>query len=167
MSKFPFTYSLVRQQGAALIVALMLLIILTMLGVSAIDSTKLETQMAANLIEYNQAFQVSEIGVREPSVYVSELDTIETQGYLTVSKTFVRDDKRQYQLDYTTSRIPGEHADATGKYGTGTAKIADYIIESIGRSEKDNDEAVSVELRGGMSRPTPAPKNSLITADIE
>ncbi len=165
MNKRPLTHSLVKQQGAALIVALMLLIILTMLGISAIDSTKLETQMAANLIEYNQAFQVSEIGVREPSTYVAELDTIETQGYLTVSKTFVRDDKRQYQLDYTTSRIPGEHTDATGKYGANTAKIADYVIESIGRSEKDNDEAVNVELRGGMSRPTPAAKGTLTTSE--
>jgi len=51
------------QTGAVLIVSLILLVVLTMLGVSAIESTKMETRMAANTRDYNQAFQNAEVGI--------------------------------------------------------------------------------------------------------
>lgn len=52
-----------QEQGAVLIMALMLLIILTLLGISAIETTKLETRMAANTKEYNRTFQMAEVGI--------------------------------------------------------------------------------------------------------
>ena len=52
-----------RQQGAVLIVSLILLVILTMLGISAMESTKLETKMAVNIDEVNRALQNAEVGL--------------------------------------------------------------------------------------------------------
>lgn len=53
----------VHQEGAVLIVALILLVVLTMLGISGIESTKMETRMADNVRKYNVAFQRAESGI--------------------------------------------------------------------------------------------------------
>ncbi|MFK5969095.1 MAG: PilX N-terminal domain-containing pilus assembly protein [Candidatus Marithrix sp.] len=51
------------QEGAVLLMSLVLLIILTLLGITALDSTKLETRMAANLKEDHTAFQAANAGL--------------------------------------------------------------------------------------------------------
>ncbi len=51
------------QQGAVLLMSLVLLIVLTLLGISALDSTKLETRMAANIRENHTAFQAANAGI--------------------------------------------------------------------------------------------------------
>jgi type IV pilus assembly protein PilX len=53
------------QGGAVLIVALVFLIVLTLLGVSAMRMTTLQEQMAGNLRDSNLAFQASESALRE------------------------------------------------------------------------------------------------------
>ncbi|NJO16169.1 MAG: hypothetical protein HC877_10570 [Thioploca sp.] len=52
--------NLVHQEGAVLVVALVILVVLTMLGISGIEATKLETRMADNVKKYNTAFQDAE-----------------------------------------------------------------------------------------------------------
>lgn len=54
-----------RQRGAVLIVSLVLLVILTLLGVSMMGTTKLEERMAANTQESTQAFQSAETGLSQ------------------------------------------------------------------------------------------------------
>ncbi|HHB91814.1 MAG TPA: hypothetical protein ENK59_01200 [Thioploca sp.] len=51
------------QQGAVLLMSLVLLIVLTLLGISALNSTKLETRMAANVTEDHTAFQAANAGI--------------------------------------------------------------------------------------------------------
>ncbi|MDM8564729.1 PilX N-terminal domain-containing pilus assembly protein [Candidatus Halobeggiatoa sp. HSG11] len=53
----------IQQQGAVLLMSLVLLIVLTLLGISALDSTKLETRMAANIQEDHTAFQAANAGI--------------------------------------------------------------------------------------------------------
>jgi len=52
-----------KEQGAALIVALIFLIVITLLGISAMDDTVLETQLAKNNREKIYALQVAERGL--------------------------------------------------------------------------------------------------------
>ncbi len=52
-----------RQSGAVLLVSLIILVVLTMLGVSTMNSTQLEEKMAANSQEANRAFQAAESGL--------------------------------------------------------------------------------------------------------
>jgi type IV pilus assembly protein PilX len=54
-----------RERGAALIVALVMLLIMTVLGVSAMRSTTLQERMAGNLRDGNLAFQAAEAALRE------------------------------------------------------------------------------------------------------
>ncbi len=56
-------YNIQQQQGAVLLMSLVLLIVLTLLGISALDSTKLETKMAANVQENHTAFQAANAGL--------------------------------------------------------------------------------------------------------
>ena len=53
-----------RERGAALVVALVLLLLMTVLGVSAIRTTTLQERMAGNLRDSNLAFQSAEAGLR-------------------------------------------------------------------------------------------------------
>jgi len=52
-----------QQQGAALIVALVFLIVITLLGVSSLDDTVLETKLAKNTREQHYALQAAEMGL--------------------------------------------------------------------------------------------------------
>ncbi len=52
------------QQGSVLIVSLVLLLVLTILGISSIDNTIMEEKMAGNLSQRNQGFQASEAALR-------------------------------------------------------------------------------------------------------
>ena len=53
-----------RQQGFVLIVALVLLLVLTILGLAATQSTALEEKMAGNARNHDLAFQAAEAGLR-------------------------------------------------------------------------------------------------------
>jgi type IV pilus assembly protein PilX len=54
-----------RQGGAALVVGLILLMVLTLLAISGMNSATLELQMAGNAQYTENAFQASETGVEE------------------------------------------------------------------------------------------------------
>lgn len=53
-----------RQQGMVLITALVMLVVLTMLGLSSMGTNTLEERMAANSQEVNRAFQTAEAGLQ-------------------------------------------------------------------------------------------------------
>jgi len=59
------TYPIHRQSGAALIVSLILLLVMTLLGVSAMQTNVLEEKMAGNHWRTQLAFQAAERGLRE------------------------------------------------------------------------------------------------------
>lgn len=52
-----------RQSGAVLIVALILLVVLTLLGVTAMNTTSLQERIAGNTQEQVHAFQAAETGL--------------------------------------------------------------------------------------------------------
>jgi type IV pilus assembly protein PilX len=54
-----------RQQGTVLLVALMFLIVLTLLGLSAMNATTLEEKMAGSSRDYNVALQAAEAALRD------------------------------------------------------------------------------------------------------
>lgn len=65
-----------KQTGSALVVALSILLVLTILGVSAMRSTSLQEKMAGNARDTDVAFQAAESAIREAERY---LDTISTR----------------------------------------------------------------------------------------
>lgn len=63
------------QHGAVLVIALVMLLVLTMLGVTALNTASLEEKMAANSQENNRAFQTAEAGLAnafgDPNAFVA------------------------------------------------------------------------------------------------
>ncbi len=57
--------SLPNQRGMALIMALVILLILTILGVTAMTTSSLEEKMSGNIQEQNRAFQAAESGINK------------------------------------------------------------------------------------------------------
>lgn len=53
-----------KEQGAALIVALIMLVIMALLGVAAMQNTTMEERMAGNVRQQYRAFQAAEAGLR-------------------------------------------------------------------------------------------------------
>ncbi len=53
-----------RQQGAVLFICLIILLVITMLGITASQTTILEEKMAGNLSTYNMAFEGAETALR-------------------------------------------------------------------------------------------------------
>jgi type IV pilus assembly protein PilX len=65
MTHTQISKSLASQRGAALIVALVMLLVMTVLGVTAARNTNLQERMAGNLRDSNLAFQAAEHALRD------------------------------------------------------------------------------------------------------
>jgi len=62
----------VREAGSVLIIALVFLLLLTLVGVTAMQSTTLEERMAGNTRESSVAFQAAEAALREAEAYLEQ-----------------------------------------------------------------------------------------------
>jgi len=56
-------HSAPRQRGVALVLALVFLVLLTIIGITALNTTSLEEKMAGNVKDRNLAFQAAESGL--------------------------------------------------------------------------------------------------------
>lgn len=63
MNRPPSNRPLHRQRGTVLVVAMILLLVLTLLGVTALNTTSVEERMAYNSQEMTRAFQAAETGL--------------------------------------------------------------------------------------------------------
>jgi type IV pilus assembly protein PilX len=73
-----FELTVGRQHGAALVVSLLLLLVLTILALGASQTTRLEERMAGNMRDIDMAFQGSEAGLRDAEKYIATNPTLPT-----------------------------------------------------------------------------------------
>lgn len=78
------------QQGVVLVVALILLLILTLLGLASVQSTSLQEKMAGNQRSQQLAFEAAEAALRQGEISLAGLATLppfdgSTLGYYAVS----------------------------------------------------------------------------------
>ena len=66
------TLNKAHQTGAVLMISLVILLILTLLGVSGMNTTVLQERMAGNVQEMNTAFQAAEAGLRDGELDIDE-----------------------------------------------------------------------------------------------
>lgn len=69
-------YAAQAQRGIALMVALILLVLITMVGLAAVHGTILQQRMAANQYDREQAFQSAEAAVRAASALIATTPSI-------------------------------------------------------------------------------------------
>ena len=70
------TRSRYRQQGAVLVVSLIMLLVVTLVAVSSMQGTVMEEKMAGNTRDRNLAFQTTESALREAEIYIESVTTV-------------------------------------------------------------------------------------------
>lgn len=88
------------QAGAALITALVLLVILTMLGLSSMSTNTMEERMAANSQEMNRAFQAAESGL---DLAYADVDSFNLNNTKDNPNTFTNNSFGDYGAELTYS----------------------------------------------------------------
>ncbi len=155
MKPLPMTSLRDRQAGAALIVGLVLLMVLTVLAISAMRTATLDLAMSGNAQYRENAFQLAESGIqatlRQIEAAGIDLDAapdcpaaahpwtaaqLPWNGVVAVPVLSGRYETRLC-LDGVTTDLPGS--------SIGTFKQLHYRIESRGRTDQRNAEAVHAQ----------------------
>lgn len=68
-----------RQAGAVLVISLLILLIMTLIGVTAMSTTSLEEKMAGNMRDKNTALQASEASLEDGELWLASLGTKPTE----------------------------------------------------------------------------------------
>ena len=69
-----------RQKGMALVISLIFLLLLTIIGVTAMQTTTLQERMAGNMRDRNVAFQFAEEALRDAEVRLTDEDLSQAAG---------------------------------------------------------------------------------------
>jgi len=142
MKTLLFKRSIKQQQGAVLIIGLIMLLLLTVIGMSSIRGTDLQERMAGNARDHNLAFQATEAAVRS------------AENYLSGASISAYSNGAGYHKDLTgpTSPILWSPQD----WGTGevvgtkeVVKIADNTLKGISEQPKYVIEQLEVTIAPG------------------
>ena len=140
-----------HQNGAALIVCLMMLVVMTILGISAVTTTIMEEKMAGNIRNKHLSFQASEAALRVAEQVVSGLaaDTVFTGANGNYPGSVYGD------TNYPIWEWEGTPAINWQTIGTATGAVQspEYIIEQFGSSYRDADCALVAPLPPGCELP--------------
>ncbi len=140
-----------KQRGAALLVALVMLLLITMIGVSSMQTTTLEEKMAANYRDYDIALQMAEMAMAEAEQYIE--DSVSVVGHFTSDCNNGLCSARDYDDDYDRWNDPAFCSGDIFSSGcsksvevdgiTANAAVAAnprYIIENLTSLATEDDE---------------------------
>lgn len=126
--------SIKQQQGAVLVIGLIMLLLLTVIGMSSIRGTDLQERMAGNARDHNLAFQASEAAVRSAENYLSGASIVPCNPSC--------NSQGGYYLDLTGPTSPvlwtSANWDAKG------VKLADNTLKGVGEQPKYAIEQLEV-----------------------
>lgn len=125
-----------KQKGAALIVCLILLMVMTILGVSSITSTTMEEKMAGNIRNKHLSFQAAEAALRAGEAVAESLDH-STTVFDGTNGLYDRTDAgdANYPIWDQSSGINWQDVTTI----TDLVQYPQYIIEDFGTVYRDND----------------------------
>jgi type IV pilus assembly protein PilX len=129
----PVRLAFKAQKGASLIIALLLLVVMTMLGVSVLRTVTQEERMVAHSFDRSVSFQAAEAALRQAEAYVGTTIPVPT-GSTCDSATGVcgklasGSTERWLDTTFTT------WVDATKVSGGTTEITPQYIIEYLGNT---------------------------------
>lgn len=115
-----------NERGAALIVALIFLLVLTLLGVGAMRTTNMQERMAGNLRDSNLAFQAAESALREGEQFLQQATLPVFAG---TSGLLQRDDDAGQASFWKTFNWAGNSIDGTAI--SGVAAAPQFVIEEL------------------------------------
>jgi type IV pilus assembly protein PilX len=135
-----------RQTGAALVVSLILLSLLTVLAMSASQTTRMQERMAGNARDTDLAFQAAEAGVRRAERYIADLTAQPNAGSAATSMVY----QKGIMPTDLSNKPEAFWSDATTGYGkvygtsgvdlAGVVEDPRYIIEEAAFIKDDLTE---------------------------
>ena len=137
-----------KQQGAALIVGLILLVVITVLAVSGMNTATTELAMARNDQNYENAFQAAETGL-EGALAQGQFVTL---GGTTVTKIINTNDSVIADIDFEDSTLVPDRAFSLGS-GSG---VSAYHFLATSRAESRRAGAGTTTDRDSLAVHTQA-----------
>ena len=121
-----------KQHGAALITALSILLVLTILGIATVSTTVLQERMAGNARDYEVAFEAAESTLRQAETFVNGLT--DTTGFDNAGTTGL------FSVDYNGNAWETEsnwNNAMTGSVGAYVGENPKYIIQQLDATVSD------------------------------
>lgn len=115
------------QQGAALVMALVILLILTLLGVTAMGTSSLEEKMAGNIQEATRAFEAGESGLNKA---LNEEGTLNIN--VATTKNYSFDSDKSGKAEVVTKFVQYSQAKRGSGYGSNYNNVANFDQTSTG-----------------------------------
>jgi type IV pilus assembly protein PilX len=146
MEKTTMTMRTVRQRGSALIISLLILIVMTLIGLTGISSSSLEEKMAGNTRDQALAFQAAEAALRAGEDYFN--NTI-----VSVNTAFNGETAWLYPQNSVPDLLSDDTWDTAESYAGDIAGVQDqpkYIIELLGRVT-DPSSNITIENYAGSN----------------
>lgn len=138
-----------KQQGIALLVSLVFLLVLTIIGVSSMRSTTLEERMTSNQKDYYLAFESAEFALSQAETVILTMDSTATFNQSGVNGLFRDHDKGAKVWESVDWDDPTEVIYIT-THPNMTAEDPKYIVEEIATVlPGDESEAVNVGMGYG------------------
>jgi len=145
-----------KNTGAALITCLMLLVVMTLLGVSAITTSTMEEKMAGNVRNKHISFHAAETALRAGETIAANLpaDTVFTDA-TNPTGTTTGLYSRSNALDANYPLWDDDSAAWQDVTTSDSLVVQDpqYIIESYSNAPRDNDCILEVPLPAGCMLP--------------
>lgn len=120
-----------KQQGAVLIISLIMLVLLTLIGMGAMRSTTMEERMAGNMRDKQVAFYAAEAALREGERFFENLISIGAFNG-SAGKLTLADDEPDYWDSSTWSA--GNSIEYSSSAISNVSKQPRYIVKYAGNS---------------------------------
>lgn len=130
-----------QQSGAALVVGLILLVVLTMMALSSMNTASLDLIMAGNEQYRSRAFHAAEAGI-EQAIKNGTFDTSQDFA-MGATSTGSGNDTYAYSITRPFNNIPQDPPPMTS---TGVFKAAYFTITATGKSERNSTATNTQEL---------------------
>lgn len=136
------------QKGAALAVSLIILMVLTMVGITGMQTTTMEEKMAGNNRDYNLAFQAAEAALRNAEAYVEGLVTAVEFNSATLNDGLLSE--TESDPDYFNKNVWNSNG-----YNIGTKQPTDlvsslyglqpkYIVKYVAENDPDSNARLNI-----------------------
>lgn len=124
-----------RQDGAALIVVLMLLIVITLLGLASMRGAIMQERMAANTVARSVAFQVAEAGLRQAEIIVRDGNVTFPSSGCAEGRCAMPEPDADPAWAAANFWTTGDQFQSGAEVGTGGLALAPrFVIEDFGTS---------------------------------
>jgi type IV pilus assembly protein PilX len=148
-----FSKTIQNEKGAVLITGLMLILLLTLFGLGAMQSTTLQERMAGNMQQRDLAFQAAEAGLRDAESYIGGVAILPAFNNTGGLYTPITDGTTpRWDLVDWDAATPNYFTYQAGDLGASPPyPLPKYIVEYVASVEDEDDDSEAYGASGTKS----------------